>query len=264
LHDLGELYYEQGDYEQSKTCVEQELSFQRQRGVPADLSAALSNLGDIYLRLGLYTPAKKSYTESLQVAESLESPYDACFALDSLGLVAHYQGDDPGALVYLSRALAIAETGAPRIQGYILTHLGQIFLTRGELGRAAEVYEQAVAVRESLGQTHFAMESRAGLAKTLLTQKNLAQAQAEVAEILAYLETAHNLERVEEPALVYLICGEVLTAAQDQRAEELWQAARNLVQTRAAKIKDKALRCSYLENVPFHRGLAIEALGQMV
>jgi tetratricopeptide (TPR) repeat protein len=258
LHDLGELYYEQGDYEQSKVCVEQELAFQREMGAPTDLSAALSNLGDIYLRLGMYTPAKRCYTESLQVADRLESPYDACFALDSLGLVAHYQDDDAGALTYLSRALAIAEAGAPRIQGYILTHLGLILLARGELSGAAEVYQQAVALRQSLGQTHFAMESRAGLAKARLVQGDLAQAQAEVSEILAYLETPHSLEQVEEPALVYLICYEVLTTVQDQRAEELRQAARSLIQTRAAKLRDEALRRSYLENIPFHRVLAIE------
>jgi hypothetical protein len=98
------------------------------------------------------------------------------------------------------------------------------------------------------------METLAGLARVALAQDDLSQAQAHVQEILNHLEEG-TLDGTYEPFRVYLTCYRVLETDGDPRAGEILATAYDLLQERAAKIKDEAMRCSFLENVPAHREL---------
>jgi hypothetical protein len=80
----------------------------------------------------------------------------------------------------------------------------------------------------------------------------LAQAQAQVEEILSYLEDG-TLDGTDEPFQVYLTCYRVLCAGRDPRAGGVLVAAHRLLQERAARIEDEELRQSFLENVVAHR-----------
>jgi rsbT co-antagonist protein RsbR len=103
-----------------------------------------------------------------------------------------------------------------------------------------------------LNQFHLAMESLAGLAQALMAQGKLAEALTPVEEILTYLEE-HSLDGAEEPVRVYLTCYHVLQANQDPRAEAILNTGGRLLRKRAAKVNDKDLRQSFLENVAVHR-----------
>jgi hypothetical protein len=57
---------------------------------------------------------------------------------------------------------------------------------------------------------------------------------------------------------IYLTCYRVLRAMGDPRASEILDAAYRLIQERADKIEDEALRRSYLENVAANREIIRE------
>jgi hypothetical protein len=59
----------------------------------------------------------------------------------------------------------------------------------------------------------------------------------------------------DDPLGIYLTCYHVLRAGEDARADGLLSTAHTLLQARASKIRDEALRRSYLENVPSHRAV---------
>ena len=143
----------------------------------------------------------------------------------------------------------------------IKDHLGlnktQVQENRMHLEEAAESYRQALVLRRELGQHNLAMESMAGLARVSLGQGDLEQAQAQVEEILTYLET-ETLDGTEEPFRVYLTCYRVLCANQDPRAKTILNTAHCLLQEQAAKISDEETRCSFLENVAAHREIVSE------
>jgi hypothetical protein len=90
-----------------------------------------------------------------------------------------------------------------------------------------------------------------------LAQGNLAQAQAQVEEILSHLET-RTLDGTEEPFRVYLTCYRVLRANQAPHAKDILNTAHRLLQKRAAKISDAEMRRSFLENVAAHREIVRE------
>ena len=149
------------------------------------------------------------------------------------------------------------ELGDRRVQGYALTNLGHALTSLGRVAEGAESYRQALVLRRELGQSYLIMEPLAGLARVSLAQGNLHLALAQVEDVLSYLEV-HTLEGAQDPFRVHLTCYRVLRANQDPRAQAVLNTAHRLLQERAAKIEDKELRRSFLENVPAHREIVRE------
>jgi hypothetical protein len=97
------------------------------------------------------------------------------------------------------------------------------------------------------------MESRAGSARAALAQGHLAQAQADIAAILAHLDAGNSLDGTDEPLRIYLTCYQVLQVSEDERAEGILVAAYQALQHRAARLADERTRHVFLEGVPWHR-----------
>jgi hypothetical protein len=152
--------------------------------------------------------------------------------------------------------------GDRRSQGFAWMGLGHVLSGLGIPNRAHAAYQQSVALRRELGQTHLVAEPLAGLACVCAASGDVGQAQAHVEEILLYLGSGGTLEGVISPCQVYLTCYHVLEANQDPRALELLDTAHDLLQERAAKITDEKMRHSFLENVAAHREVA-KAFGRL-
>jgi hypothetical protein len=83
------------------------------------------------------------------------------------------------------------------------------------------------------------------------------QATIHVERILKHLESK-TLDGATDPGRVYLTCYRTLRTLDDPRAEEILVSAYNMLQERAEKIGDEAMRRSFLENVPAHREIVRE------
>lgn len=138
--------------------------------------------------------------------------------------------------------------------------LGHAQASLGQFDKAATAYREAIALQRELGRLNQAMEPLAGLAGVALAQGELQQAQAHVEEILSHLEAGGVLDGTIDPFQIHLTCYRVLKANQAPRAGALVTAAYDLLQERAAKITDEALRRSFLENVASHREIVREAV----
>ena len=102
------------------------------------------------------------------------------------------------------------------------------------------------------------MGALAGLARVALTENDVTQAQAHVAEILAYLGGGGNLDNDSEPFWIYLTCHQVLRAGGDPHAAAILATAHQMLQDQAAGIPDEAQRHSFLENVAENREIVAE------
>jgi tetratricopeptide (TPR) repeat protein len=140
-------------------------------------------------------------------------------------------------------------------QGFVLTYLGYALEGLGHLAEASEIYEQALALQRDLGQCQLALETQAGLARVSLAQGNLSQALDRAEEILKEMQiNSHENTNLR----IYLTCYCVLRANHDPRAQVILSTAHSSLQERAAKIKDKNLRRSFLEHVREHREIRRE------
>ena len=264
LINLGCVSRQRGDYAEAAVHLEQALLICREIGDRQGEGWTLTYLSDVSTEQGDYAEARAYLEQALRIYREIGDREGEGWGLGSLSLLFHHLGDDEAAQECSQQALAIVqELGNRSLQGDALTHLGHALAGLGHLDEAAEAYRQALDIRRELGERNRAMESLAGLARVSLAQSDLTQAQAQVEEILAHLETGspstgtgHALDGTDEPFRVYLTCYRVLRAGQDPRAREILGAAYSLLQERAAKITDEELRHSFFENVASHREIA--------
>ncbi len=135
---------------------------------------------------------------------------------------------------------------------YAQNIFGDILLSVGRLEEAVTAYTAALTLYREQGDRDLASEPQAGLARVALAENNLPDALAHIEAILAYLADDGLLEG-QEPLRILLTCYQVLAAVDDPRAAEVLGEAYARLQERAARISDKAMRRSFLENVPHHR-----------
>lgn len=261
LHSLGDAARQQGDYAAARRFLEMSLHIRCEIDDQLGEGSTLQTLGVLSRCLGDYAQARVYLERSLHIFCEIGARQNEGACLSELSLLFHLLQDDQAARTYSQRALAAAQDVGDRpTQGRALTNLGHALMGLGHLAEAAAAYQEALDLQRELGEHHFAVESQAGLARLYLAQCDLLQAREQVGEILAYLDAepsltniGHSLDGTEEPLWVYLTCYQVLRANKDPRTQEVLTTAYDLLQERAAKIDDEALRRSFLENVPSHR-----------
>jgi len=260
LHALGSASMYQGDPGGAIGPFEKAMHIYRELGDRRGEVRVLNSLGFAYLSQGGYARARDYLTQALTVGRETGNRRGERVALINLSLLCHHQGDNETAQEHCQRALLLTqEIGGYPYKGYVLTNLGHALMGLGHFEQAVAAYQQALDIRRELREPHLAMESLAGLARISLAQGNVKQAQAQVEEILSYLEKT-TLDGAEEPFRVYLTCYHVLRTDQNAQAWTVLNTAYWLLQEQAAKITDEEMRRSFLENVAAHREI-IEAWG---
>ncbi len=253
LNNLGTIAYAQGRYSEAQRHYQQSLRLSHELEDRINKGIVLENLGTLYIRLGAYARARDYCEQSLQLRREISDRFGESEVLAELALLHHDMGDDDAAYAYSQRANHLAqEIGAQSLQAKILTYAGQTLVGLARYPEAVTVYQQALTLREQLGQPARALQIRAGLAQAWLAQDKLAQARAQMDEIVGWLQE-ETLPNIEEPFRLCLTCYQIFTSQQDERATGVLALAHNLLHTQAAQIEDEALRRSFLEKVPIHR-----------
>jgi class 3 adenylate cyclase/tetratricopeptide (TPR) repeat protein len=262
--NMGVVANSLGEYELALAHYQQSLTIHEEIGDRIGVGSAFVNLGNVYYNLGEYAQAEANYRQSLAINQETGDRPGEMLTLIGLGSVLTRLGQYGQSADCLQRArIGHQEMEDPMGEGSVLNCQGTLAYIQGQYEQARSCYEQALALRQASGLISIA-EDRAGLALVDLVQGELDQASAEVEEILAIVNDDPHLSGATHPGRVFLACYQVLQAGQDPRTDEILAQARTLLQQRAAKIADPALRHSFLQNVPEHRQLlAPEVLPQM-
>jgi predicted ATPase/class 3 adenylate cyclase/predicted negative regulator of RcsB-dependent stress response len=140
------LAYAQGDYERSKSLVEQCLpAFQR--------------LGDVW-----------------RTSQSM----------DLRGFIAQALGDRKGAIAYLAQAVALGrESGHKQAVAYSLGHLGGLIVADGDFQRAEAILDEALALSREMGITLVMARSLTNLGNIARAQGQYERAAAQLEESAA-------------------------------------------------------------------------------
>lgn len=144
LDDLGEVYLEQGKFEEALTCLNESLDLDRALGTIASQGRSLLLLGRTQLQIGRLEEARDNFERALDVFELAEHDVGRSDALHDLGSLYADEGrladaircfrkgldldkrlDDPVGVVRANRALASA------------------YRRRGDLERAEELLDEA-------------------------------------------------------------------------------------------------------------------------
>jgi tetratricopeptide (TPR) repeat protein len=230
----------------------QRLALAQRVGSAEDEFRALHRLAILWLNTGEYVRARDCCQQAVDLAQRLNSPRYAALVLDFLALAHHHLGDNLTALRYLEQTLQLCEeAGDQRGLAYALHWKGQVLLARGELANAADCYARAMDIRLAYGQAHLACQSQAGLARVCQAQGQATKARALVEPVVAKLDELRRID-IEDPCMLWLNCYLVLQAQHDRRAVAVLDQAYAIVQERASRISDAAMRHTFLHNVVVH------------
>jgi tetratricopeptide (TPR) repeat protein len=149
---LGLAYHAQGDYRRAIDCLGQTVaSLAGARGrerfgqvhLPAVLSRSYLAWG--YAELGMFAEGRALGEEGLRIAEAVAHPGSLMRAYNGLGLVALRQGDLPGALPLLERALSICQDmDLPFHFPVVAAALGAAYTLGGRVTDAVSLLTQAI------------------------------------------------------------------------------------------------------------------------
>jgi tetratricopeptide (TPR) repeat protein len=258
LNNLGICLSELGEYSSAATYCERCVRLGEEIGDRESTGNALNNLGLFSMHQGALQKARDLFSQALVIVREIGDRQNEASILSNIALLWHSSGNDVISHETGQLAAQIShELGDRSTEAEALTHIGHALSGLERLHEAAHAYRRGLAIRRELGEENMAMESLAGLARVAIAQGDVAQAQIWVEEILNHLTTG-TLDGTYEPMRVYLTCYRVLEASGDARSEEVLATAHSLLQEQAAKIENKEMRRSFLENVPAHREL-IEA-----
>jgi class 3 adenylate cyclase/tetratricopeptide (TPR) repeat protein len=259
LMNLGLTVQGYGSFMEARARCAEALQVSEEIGDRYNQSGLLGNLGDVLRDLGAYEEAWSYYRRALDISREVGYPENRI--LYELALLCHQVGDDKAACEHARQSAQLAEQmNDTDGQAHAWTTLGNALAGLGDFGPAAEAYRQAMELRRQMA--YLTLQPQAGLASALLAVGDVAQARDLVDEILPTLEE-NTVQGLAEPLRVYLTCYQVLRASDDPRASAVLAAGYRILQERAARITDEALRRSYLENVAVHREIAQEMAQQL-
>ncbi len=252
VNNISIVMMDQGDYAGSLDYGKQALEIKQTIGDRPGVGNAQRTLGNSAYHLGDYARSAAYFEQSWQISRETGDLPGQCEDLIGLTQLACQMNDMETAYAYIQQALTIAEQAKDQhILGYALLFMGHALAGQNKHAEAEKIYLQAVSLRRQLQQPHLALEPLAGLADLALACGDIDRARAHVEEILPDL-AEEALAGTREPCKIYLACYRILEKCGDPRAGVVLQSAHKMLQARAAKISDAAMRHAFLTHAPTH------------
>lgn len=206
-------------------------------------------LGYSLCQLGAYAEATELLRVALTDSERIGG-WLVPFALHNLGLALLGLGALEEARVAEAKAVPLSvEQGDILIEGWSRIYLATILLRAGDLETAEA---EARSATKLVGDTSpYQASARAALGEALLAQGRVEEAFDEARAAMALLDMLGKVEEGE--AQIRLVCAKALAATGDHAAARAAiSEARSRLLAAANRIDDRALRESFLRNVPEH------------
>jgi tetratricopeptide (TPR) repeat protein len=242
LNNIGQIANEQGDYGSAKKYLERAVETLHEIGNSRVQGFALANLGLAQLHMGNFKDAEQNFKQGLNVLRIIDNPQGQSLVLTYNALCMHHQAKNEIAKNLCLDALKIArDIGDRAAQAYALTVLGHVQMELECFPETASAYQEALKIRQELGQINLAVEVRAGVVRLALRTDELKDAQSQVEIILEYLKDG-NLGGTLEPLRVYLTCIQALQVFEDERYTDLLTKAELVLHGQAYRIQEKKVK----------------------
>jgi DNA-binding winged helix-turn-helix (wHTH) protein/tetratricopeptide (TPR) repeat protein len=221
---LGQAYRAQGDYRQAIDCLGQTVASLEgaprherfgQVFLPAVLSRAF--LAWCHAELGMFAEGRALGDEGLGIAEAVDHRASRMYASWGVGLLALRQGDLPGALPRLERALDLCQdTDLPIYFPRMAAALGAAYLLSGRVADAVQLLTPAVEQTMATATAGFQALCALSLGEAQMLAGRLEEAHT-LAERTLTLARAHQ-ERGHEAYALHLL-GEIAAHRDPPHAE---------------------------------------------
>jgi len=256
LGNLGQFTIEMGDYARARYYFEQALHIGQDLGNSWTVNQSLFQLGVCTQRLGDFGSARAYFEQTAMVSGEIGDWVNQNRAKSQLGFIAFQSGDAEKALAYQQDIIEfLEEEQDSELLSTVLFRSG-IALTRLErFEQAYEALHHSLELRRRVGKPEQLLDPLAGLAQNEYQKGEFKEALKYVEEISAIVDGFIAERWSDDPYWIYLVCYRVLQENEDERAQVWSERGRSILLEKADLLSDGAMRQTFLEDVPSHRGL---------
>jgi tetratricopeptide (TPR) repeat protein len=253
LNNLGSALFAIGDYSEARRIHEAGAIRSHEIGFRMGEGDNLDNTGGTAWAVGDYDLATERYTQALVIRERMNDAWGVAISKGNLGATRRAQGFPADALGLYREAFEIdTAIGRRRGEAYDLHGMGLCYVDLGRLNLASESLAEAASIRDELGETHLANESRSACAVAMYRRGDEADA-VDLIESVLGSEGANPFDGAVETTASLLRSIEVLASSKPEQAEDLRLYTAKRVASRSDRISDPAHRSTYLQSVASHR-----------
>ena len=255
LGNMAVTLHAQGNLVGCQRYQKESLAIRRQLNVPTDTQMTLGGLGHTSLELGDYALAENLLTEALEIATQIKDEFWQAWVKLRLGKLWDERGDFEKSQLLITDAFQTVEKlQRIALQARVLYDWGNLLVSQQDWKDAEQKFQAAYDLWHGRGNLEYALLALAGLAYATYQQEALTTAATHAEQLWQTLqESPAWAERAN--LKLYWMLGMVWQGLRDDRADELWNKARTLLQQRIEKIEDIEARQMFLQNISVHRAI---------
>jgi ATP/maltotriose-dependent transcriptional regulator MalT len=195
-------------------------------------------LGALMMQMGDLAAARAELTLASEQLRRFGTRHFEVKARCDLGLLYHLNGEDGVAREELTHVLELIQGyGDLRFEALVSTRLGYALEAGQAPDDAQPLYERGQLLHEQMGQYHYALNARAGLARLAAQQGHDTAALEHVQNIWDTLR-GRSTDATVETARTLRTCYTIFRQHDDPRATEILNTAHAQLRRRAATIDD--------------------------
>jgi predicted ATPase/DNA-binding SARP family transcriptional activator len=226
---LARFWYLRGYLELGGERLQRSIDAAGERGEPADRAKALRTSSAIAVLRGRYADARRSAERGLAVYRELGDQSGVARSLSNLGAILHAQGELGDAAVMLDESIALCGAGDDRVRALALNNRGDVALSAHEWPIAERAFRQSLELLEWMGDT-------ANVARSIynLAAVELGRRQFDAAAPLLARSLRHACDVDDREDIAWSLLG---LAAVDAHHERL-ESGRQLLITAEGLLRD--------------------------
>ena len=183
---VGDLLFDEGDYEGAKKQFEDALPVFREIGAEKSIRSTNERIGNVFYAEGKLRESEKYYDEVLGFDREVNDPFGLASDYGNMANALDGLGDLKGALKMQQQSLAaFNQIGDRRGASATLNNLGNLFVEMGDLGQARRYFEQSLNLTREISYRRGEPYPVSGLGDTLLAQGDLEGARKQYEQALA-------------------------------------------------------------------------------
>ena len=183
---VGDLLFDQGDYEGAKKQFEDAAPVFREIGAQKSSRSTLERIGNVYYAEGKMREAEKYYEQTLRFDHEINDPQGLASDYGNMANALDGLGDLTGSLKMQQESLsAFHQIGDRRGASATLNNLGILYVEMGNLAEARKYYDQALALTREIAYRRGEPYPVSGIGDVLFAQGDLAGARDQYEQALA-------------------------------------------------------------------------------
>jgi eukaryotic-like serine/threonine-protein kinase len=192
----GDMYLDQGHYEDARKLFEQALAIFNETGAQRSVRQIYERIGNVMYLEGKSSEAEGYYNRALRIDREFNSPDDLSSDYGNIANAMDDLGDLQGALKMQRQALALFnESGDRRGASETLNNIGNLFVEMGRFDAAKDQFAQALAIARETSYRRSEPYQISGMGDVFFAQGDLPGATKQYQEALAMCEEMNNEEQ---------------------------------------------------------------------